>query len=48
MAPHNAQTLAFIIYPPQGGAVQINLMKACRFLAKIVAAAKALFWQSHH
>jgi hypothetical protein len=23
-------------------------MKACRFLAKIVAAAKTLFWQSHH
>jgi hypothetical protein len=22
-------------------------MKACRFLAKIVTAAKALFWQSH-
>jgi hypothetical protein len=23
-------------------------MKACRFLAKMVAVAKALFWQSHH
>jgi hypothetical protein len=24
------------------------LIKACRFLAKMEAAAKALFWQSHH
>jgi hypothetical protein len=24
------------------------LKKACRFLAKILAAAKALFWQSQH
>jgi hypothetical protein len=43
MAPHTAQSLAVIIYPPQGVSVQINLMTACRFLAKTATAANALF-----
>jgi len=43
MAPHTAQSLAVIVYPPQGVSVQINLMQACRFLAKTAMAANALF-----
>jgi hypothetical protein len=48
MAPHTAQSLAVIIYPPQGVSVQINLMTACRFLAKTATAANALFFQPYH